>query len=244
MALWKPDPTFYPSPRMAAEGPREKLAYVGVFNPDPSNGKHDSMCVIDTDPESSSYSQVVGRLEMPGVGDEIHHFGWNACSAALCPYAPHPHVERRYLLAPGLRSSRTAHHRYQARPAQSQAGQGHRGRGNCLARRLQPASYDSLRTRRHLRQRARQCPGRRARRHLPARSRKLRRARPLGGRSRHPIPWLRFLVASRLRRRHHQRMGHAQHDRERAGPRPADWRQIRPSAPPVGPPPPPPSEGV
>ena len=106
MALWKPDPTFYPSPRMAAEGPREKLAYVGDFNPDPSNGKHDSLCVIDTDPKSSSYSQIVGRLEMPGVGDEMHHFGWNACSAALCPYAPHPHVERRYLLAPGLRSSR------------------------------------------------------------------------------------------------------------------------------------------
>ena len=34
------------------------------------------------------------------------HFGWNACSSALCPYAPHPHVERRYLLVPGLRSSR------------------------------------------------------------------------------------------------------------------------------------------
>src|SRR6202162_5392351 len=106
MALWKPDPTFYPSPRMAAASPREKLAYVGVFNPEPSNGKHDSMCVIDTDPQSSSYSTVVGRLEMPGVGDEVHHFGWNACSAALCPYAPHPHVERRYLLVPGLRSSR------------------------------------------------------------------------------------------------------------------------------------------
>jgi selenium-binding protein 1 len=43
---------------------------------------------------------------MPGVGDELHHFGWNACSAALCPYAPHPHVERRYLIVPGLRSSR------------------------------------------------------------------------------------------------------------------------------------------
>src|SRR5207302_451639 len=25
---------------------------------------------------------------------------------ALCPYAPHPHVERRYLIVPGLRSSR------------------------------------------------------------------------------------------------------------------------------------------
>ncbi len=43
---------------------------------------------------------------MPKVGDELHHFGWNACSSALCPYAPHPHVERRYLVVPGLRSSR------------------------------------------------------------------------------------------------------------------------------------------
>ncbi len=42
---------------------------------------------------------------MPGIGDELHHFGWNACSSALCPWAPHPHVERRYLLVPGLRSS-------------------------------------------------------------------------------------------------------------------------------------------
>jgi len=43
---------------------------------------------------------------MPNAGDELHHFGWNACSSALCPYAPHPHVERRYLIVPGLRSSR------------------------------------------------------------------------------------------------------------------------------------------
>jgi len=49
---------------------------------------------------------VVGGVEMPHAGDELHHFGWNACSAALCPYAPHPHVERRYLIVPGLRSSR------------------------------------------------------------------------------------------------------------------------------------------
>jgi len=43
---------------------------------------------------------------MPNVGDELHHFGWNACSSALCPWAAHPHVERRYFLVPGLRSSR------------------------------------------------------------------------------------------------------------------------------------------
>src|SRR6516225_8737205 len=64
------------------------------------------MVMVDVDPESPSYRQTVGRVEMPQAGDELHHFGWNACSSALCPYAPHPHVERRYLIVPGLRSSR------------------------------------------------------------------------------------------------------------------------------------------
>jgi selenium-binding protein 1 len=43
---------------------------------------------------------------MPGAGDELHHFGWNACSSCLCPTSPHPHVRRRYLVVPGMRSSR------------------------------------------------------------------------------------------------------------------------------------------
>jgi methanethiol oxidase len=106
MALWKPDQTFYPSPKMAMSAPREKLGYVVSFNPAAQNGKHDALCVIDLDPGSQTYAQVVGRTEVTSVGDELHHFGWNACSAVLCPYAPHPHVERRYLIAPGLRSSR------------------------------------------------------------------------------------------------------------------------------------------
>lgn len=106
MALWKPDPTFYPSPRMAMQAPPEALAYVVAFNPAGANGRRDSLSVLDLDRRSSTYGQVVGRVEMPNGGDELHHFGWNACSAALCPYAPHPHVERRYLLVPGLRSSR------------------------------------------------------------------------------------------------------------------------------------------
>jgi selenium-binding protein 1 len=106
MALWKPDQTFYPSPKMAMSAPAEKLAYVVTFNPDAGDGKHDALCVVDLDPASKTYSQVVGRTEVTGVGDELHHFGWNACSAALCPYAPHPHVERRYLIVPGIRSSR------------------------------------------------------------------------------------------------------------------------------------------
>lgn len=107
MALWKPDPTFYPSPRLAGQAPPEKLAYVVTLNPDHAqNGRPDALVVVDTDPASPTYTQIVGRAEAPHAGDEFHHFGWNACSAALCPYAPHPHVERRYLLVPGLKSSR------------------------------------------------------------------------------------------------------------------------------------------
>src|SRR5712692_10082942 len=104
--LWKPDQTFYPSPRMAIEGPRERLGYVATFSLDPKGGKRDAINVLDLDPGSPSFAKVVGRLEMPDAGNELHHFGWNACSASLCPYSPHPHVERRYLLVPGLRSSR------------------------------------------------------------------------------------------------------------------------------------------
>jgi methanethiol oxidase len=100
-----PDPTFYPSPRLAAQAPAEKLAYVVTVNPE-GRGRPDALVVVDVDPASRSYAQVVGRAEMPNAGDELHHFGWNACSSALCPYAPHPHIERRYLIVPGIRSSR------------------------------------------------------------------------------------------------------------------------------------------
>lgn len=105
MAGWRPDQSFYPSPRMAMAAPREGLAYVAVFAAD-GDGRHDRIDVVDLDPGSPAYAEVVGGVEMPGTGDELHHFGWNACSAALCPSAAHPHVERRYLLVPGLRSSR------------------------------------------------------------------------------------------------------------------------------------------
>jgi selenium-binding protein 1 len=105
MATWNPDPTFYPSAKMAMEAPQEELAYVAVLNP-AGNKRPDALAVVDVNPGSANYTDLVGRLDLPNVGDELHHFGWNACSAALCPNMPHPHVERRYLLVPGLRSSR------------------------------------------------------------------------------------------------------------------------------------------
>src|SRR6266849_5753949 len=70
------------------------------------NGRPDALGVVDVDPASTGYGHLVGQVDMPNAGDELHHFGWNACSACLCPHAPHPHVERRYLIVPGINSSR------------------------------------------------------------------------------------------------------------------------------------------
>jgi selenium-binding protein 1 len=105
MARLLPDPTFYPSPEMAMEAPPETLAYVALLATDGS-GLTDALGVVDTDPTSSEYGRVVGRVDFPNGGNELHHFGWNACSSHLCPYAPNAHVERRYLVVPGTHSSR------------------------------------------------------------------------------------------------------------------------------------------
>jgi methanethiol oxidase len=104
MTQWRPDQTFYPTPTMAMQSPREELAYVALL--EPTRTRPDALAVVDVEPASRTYGRVVGRVEMPNAGDELHHFGWNACSSCLCPYSPHPHMQRRYLIVPGMRSSR------------------------------------------------------------------------------------------------------------------------------------------
>jgi selenium-binding protein 1 len=89
---------------MAMQAPAERFAYVATMNV--QIGKPDAITVVDLDSTSPTFSQIVHTLTLPYVGDELHHFGWNACSSALCAAAPHPHLERRYLIVPGMRSSR------------------------------------------------------------------------------------------------------------------------------------------
>jgi selenium-binding protein 1 len=101
-----PDPTFYRTAADAAAAPVEELAYVAAFHRD-GTPRPDALAVVDVKPGSADYSKIVGWLDMPEIGDELHHFGWNACSSALCHTGHDPsHLERRYLLVPGLRSSR------------------------------------------------------------------------------------------------------------------------------------------
>jgi methanethiol oxidase len=101
------DPTFYRTPAEAIAAPPERLAYVAAF--DPAGRSKDAMTVLDVDPSSPDYGKVVGWSELPTAGNELHHFGWNACSSALCHQGHNGHgsLERRYLIVPGLRSSRT-----------------------------------------------------------------------------------------------------------------------------------------
>jgi len=105
MPMLTPDPTFYPSPTLATQAPPETYAYLALINPS-GTGQSDAIGVVDVDPGSKAYGRLVGQADMPYAGDELHHFGWNACSSCLCPYSPHPHMERRYLVVPGINSSR------------------------------------------------------------------------------------------------------------------------------------------
>ena len=94
----------YASPQAAMQGPRETVLYTVALYIGTGIQKPDYLATIDADPDSPTYSQVISRLEMPGIGDELHHLGWNACSS--CHHDPTK--ERRYLIVPGVRSSNIA----------------------------------------------------------------------------------------------------------------------------------------
>jgi len=99
------DPTFYRTAADAIAAPPEKLAYVVAF--DREAERPDALTVIDVDPASGGYGRVAGWADLPTRGDELHHFGWNACSSAFAHAGHHTGgLQRRYLLLPGLRSSR------------------------------------------------------------------------------------------------------------------------------------------
>ena len=90
----------FSTPAEAIKSPPEKLAYVVATYVGTDVKRPDYLATIDVDPKSKTYSQIVHRLKMPNVGDELHHFGWNACASC------EGRCDRRYLVIPGLLSSR------------------------------------------------------------------------------------------------------------------------------------------
>ena len=138
----RPDPTFHASPKLAMEAPPENFAYTLLLSPDFS--KPDALAVIDVKPGSRTYGKIVHTVTMPNKGDEFHHFGWNACSSALSPLTGHAFLERRYLIIPGMRSSRI--YVIDTKPIRrGKDPQDHRARGSLQQDRLLAAAHDPLR---------------------------------------------------------------------------------------------------
>jgi selenium-binding protein 1 len=100
----RPDPTFYATAKLAMEAPVETFAYTLLLSPDFS--QPDALAVVNVDRGSSDFGRIVHTVTMPYKGDEFHHFGWNACSSALYPLSGHAFLQRRFLIIPGIRSSR------------------------------------------------------------------------------------------------------------------------------------------
>lgn len=91
----------YASPQEAMKAEPEKLLYTVALYAGTDIDAPDYLATIDVDPASPTYSQVIHRTEMPQVGDELHHSGWNACSSCHDEASK----SRRYLLLPGVRTS-------------------------------------------------------------------------------------------------------------------------------------------
>ncbi len=92
----------YASPMEAMKAEREKVLYTVALYDGTSIALPGYLATIDVDPASPTYSQVIHRTTMPNVGDELHHFGWNACSSCHGD----AHKARRFLIVPGFVSSR------------------------------------------------------------------------------------------------------------------------------------------
>ena len=91
----------YASPAEAMQAEREKLLYTVALYVGTGIEKPDYLATVDVDPDSPTYCSVVARTEMPQIGDELHHSGWNACSSCHDDESK----TRKYLLMPGVRSS-------------------------------------------------------------------------------------------------------------------------------------------
>ena len=227
MPTWTPDPSFYPSPRMAAKAPPETIAYVAAF--DPERKSPDAHC------GRRRRSEIVDVLAKLSAMSRCRIPATNCTISAGTPARPACARTRRIRTSSAAISScRDCAPRASTSSTPSpirgtQDRQGHRAGGDRREDRLHPPAHRPLRARGHLRRGARKRRRQGPRRRLPDGPRDVRAARPVGGRPRAAAARLRRLVASRLRHDGHQRVGHARHVRERSRSGNPARQQIRPA---------------
>ncbi|XP_032090149.1 methanethiol oxidase-like [Thamnophis elegans] len=84
------------------KGPPEKLMYVLCVLTRTGTQMPDYLATVDVDPKSPTYCQVIHRLQMPYINDELHFLGSNACSSSFKDTTK----EYNWLVLPCLNSSR------------------------------------------------------------------------------------------------------------------------------------------
>ena len=87
--------SFYASPKEALQAPPEEFLYLACLHEGTGVDAPDFLAVVDAE-----QGRIVHELQMPNVGDELHHYGLNRCSSAC--HGP----DRSHLIVPGFRSSR------------------------------------------------------------------------------------------------------------------------------------------
>ncbi|HEV7214676.1 MAG TPA: selenium-binding protein SBP56-related protein, partial [Chloroflexota bacterium] len=91
----------YASPEEARQATPEEFVYVAALHTGTGVEEPDFLAVVDVNPQSDSYGRLTHRTPMPGIGDELHHYGWQVCSSAC-----HSDLQRQNLVVPGFRSSK------------------------------------------------------------------------------------------------------------------------------------------
>ncbi|XP_058716347.1 methanethiol oxidase-like isoform X1 [Poecile atricapillus] len=93
----------YPSCPDVLKAPREEVAYVTCTYRSTGIEQPDFLATVDLNPRSCHYGQVIQRLPMPNLKDELHCAGWGpACGCFESGAA----AKRTKLVLPGLISSR------------------------------------------------------------------------------------------------------------------------------------------
>ena len=145
---WQPDPTFYPSPKMAMEAPAERLAYVAMLNPtlrgvrrNGGNRRRSRIEIVWQNGGPGGHAER--RRRTAPLRLERLQFVFVPVFAAPPYGAP----------LPGSSGSAVVPHphpRHEAGPAESQDREGDRTGNSDEADRVQPSSHRPLRARRHL----------------------------------------------------------------------------------------------
>jgi selenium-binding protein 1 len=78
--------------RATAHGDEQQERYLYVTTVAQSAEDPDFIAVVGADPEQPGFGEIVDRVDMPNIGDELHHFGYSA--------------DQQRLIVPGLFSNR------------------------------------------------------------------------------------------------------------------------------------------